>query len=71
MWLNAHHLAHWARGGATDLDNLILLCHSHHRLLHEGGWTTSGTAPRDLRFHDPTGRPLRTVVESRRQIGAA
>jgi hypothetical protein len=60
-WLKAHHLVHWARGGATDLDNLVLLCHAHHRLLHEGGWRTSGHPARDLRFHDPAGRPLRTT----------
>jgi hypothetical protein len=40
------------------------LCHAHHRLLHEGGWRTSGHPARDLRFHDPTGRPLRTFAES-------
>jgi hypothetical protein len=34
------------------------LCHAHHRLIHEGGWRTSGHPARDLRFHDPTGRPL-------------
>ncbi len=60
-WLRAHHLVHWARGGATDLDNLVLLCHAHHRLIHEGGWRTSGHPGRDLRFHDPGGRPLRTA----------
>jgi hypothetical protein len=60
-WLKAHHLVHWARGGATDLDNLVLLCHAHHRLLHEGGWRTSGHPARDLRFHDPGGRPVRTM----------
>jgi len=70
MWLNAHHLSHWARGGTTDLGNLILLCHSHHRLLHEGGWTTGGSAAGGLRFHDPTGRPLRAAAESRRDVDA-
>lgn len=60
-WLKAHHLVHWADDGATDLDNLVLLCHAHHRLLHEGGWTVSGHPARDLRFHDPGGRPLRTT----------
>jgi hypothetical protein len=60
-WLKAHHLVHWASGGTTDLDNLVLLCHAHHRLLHEGGWRTSGHPARDLRFHDPGGRPLRTM----------
>ncbi len=34
----AHHLVHWVKGGATDLDNLVLLCHRHHWLVHEGGW---------------------------------
>jgi hypothetical protein len=58
-WLNAHHLVHWADGGATNLDNLVLLCHAHHRLIHEGGWRTSGHPGRDLRFHNPGGRALR------------
>jgi Domain of unknown function (DUF222)/HNH endonuclease len=57
-WLHAHHLIHWARGGATDLANLVLLCGFHHRLVHEGGWRTSGHPGRDLRFHDPRGRTL-------------
>jgi Domain of unknown function (DUF222)/HNH endonuclease len=34
----AHHLVHWIHGGSSDLDNLILLCHRHHRMVHEGGW---------------------------------
>jgi len=37
-WTNAHHLVHWAHGGTTDLANLVLLCHRHHWLVHEGGW---------------------------------
>jgi hypothetical protein len=64
-WLNAHHLVHWADGGGTNLDNLILLCHAHHRLIHEGGWRTSGHPGHDLRFHDPGGRPLRTLPLAR------
>lgn len=38
-WTAAHHIRHWAHGGATDLNNLVLLCHRHHWLVHEGGWT--------------------------------
>ena len=34
----AHHVRHWADGGATALDNLLLLCDPHHSLVHEGGW---------------------------------
>ena len=58
-WLQAHHLRHWGRGGPTDLDNLVLLCHAHHRLIHEGGWSVRGHPAADLQFHDPTGRPLK------------
>ena len=37
-WTDAHHLVHWLEGGATSLDNLVLLCRTHHRVVHEGGW---------------------------------
>ena len=37
-WSAAHHLVHWCRGGRTDLSNLVLLCHRHHWMVHEGGW---------------------------------
>jgi hypothetical protein len=67
-WVQAHHLVHWADGGATNLDNLVLLCHAHHRLIHEGGWRTSGHPARDLRFHDPTGRPLRRAAAEPRSL---
>jgi hypothetical protein len=33
-----HHLVHWISGGETRLDNLILLCNRHHRMVHESGW---------------------------------
>jgi hypothetical protein len=37
-WADAHHVIHWARGGETDLSNMVLLCHRHHWMAHEGGW---------------------------------
>ncbi len=37
-WSAAHHVVHWTHGGTTDLDNLVLLCHRHHRMVHEGKW---------------------------------
>ena len=37
-WSAAHHVVHWTHGGTTDLDNLVLLCHRHHWMVHEGGW---------------------------------
>ena len=35
---DAHHVEHWVDGGATSLDNLVLLCRRHHRAVHEGGF---------------------------------
>ena len=35
---DAHHIVHWADGGATSLDNLILLCRHHHTLTHHSPW---------------------------------
>jgi Domain of unknown function (DUF222)/HNH endonuclease len=37
-WCIAHHIIHWADGGPTDLDNLVLLCGHHHRVVHHHGW---------------------------------
>jgi hypothetical protein len=36
-FVDGHHVVHWADGGETRLDNLVLLCRHHHRRLHEGG----------------------------------
>ena len=37
-WCDAHHIQHWADGGATDLDNMALLCPGHHTAVHAGHW---------------------------------
>jgi hypothetical protein len=37
-YVDAHHIKHWAEGGKTALDNLVLLCPTHHRGVHEGGF---------------------------------
>ena len=36
---HAHHVVHWADGGPTSVDNLVLLCSGHHRLIHHSNWT--------------------------------
>lgn len=38
-YCDAHHVEHWADGGATSLGNLVLLCRHHHRTLHAGQWS--------------------------------
>jgi hypothetical protein len=37
-WCDAHHLVHWTQDGPTCLENCVLLCSTHHRMVHEGGW---------------------------------
>jgi hypothetical protein len=47
MMTHAHHVEHWADGGATSLDNLVLLCGHHHRLIHQGPWEIRRAGPSD------------------------
>jgi hypothetical protein len=51
-WTNPHHIVHWARGGPNNLPNMVLLCHYHHRLVHEGGWQVIKSG-REFRFLPP------------------
>lgn len=63
-YVDGHHILHWADGGETSLDNLVLLCRYHHRLVHEGGFDCSRTADGEILFTDtgrkkiPAGIPL-------------
>ena len=43
-YVDAHHVWHWADGGPTALDNLVLLCWRHHHAVHEGGYTMAMTS---------------------------
>ncbi len=51
-WSTPHHIVAWSRGGRTTLANEVLLCHYHHRLVHEGGWQVV-KAGREFRFLPP------------------
>ena len=33
-WAKAHHVVHWADGGASDIENAALLCQRHHSFVH-------------------------------------
>ena len=57
--LHGHHVRHWAEGGETALDNLVLLCPVHHRLVHEGGFDVRRLDDGALRFTDPKGSAVR------------
>jgi len=49
----AHHVEWWSRGGSTDLDNLVLVCAFHHRLVHEHGWDLTRDADGELTWVRP------------------
>ena len=53
-WCDGHHIVHWIDGGETDLDNLVLLCRRHHRMVHEGGWQLAKTADQQIVTIAPT-----------------
>ena len=55
-YVHAHHINHWAHGGETSLANLVLLCSTHHRLLHEGGFSVRRAANGEWMFRDARGR---------------
>jgi hypothetical protein len=60
-WCHIHHIRWWSNGGHTDLDNGILLCTRHHRLIHEGGWTlTLNPTTHHATFTAPNGTPTTT-----------
>jgi hypothetical protein len=35
--LHVHHVQLWSEDGPTDLANLVLVCHFHHRFVHDRG----------------------------------
>lgn len=57
-FVDGHHIEHWADGGETSLDNLVLLCRHHHHLVHEGGFNCEKTASGELIFKDQRNAPL-------------
>lgn len=54
-WCDAHHVHHWADGGATDLQNLVLLCDRHHRAVHHNRWRVELDRDGVLRIRGPDG----------------
>ncbi|WP_147258639.1 HNH endonuclease signature motif containing protein [Pseudonocardia hierapolitana] len=55
--LHAHHVIPWWFGGRTDVDNLILVCSFHHRLIHDHGYRIRWLAGR-WEFRRPDNTPI-------------
>jgi hypothetical protein len=59
-WTQVHHIEFWTRDhGPTDIDNLCLVCTTHHDLLHKPGWHAKLTPEQTLHVTTPNGRVLR------------
>ena len=55
-FLDAHHIEHWADGGDTKLDNLVLLCRRHHTYLHEHEYSVVRDEAGRRTFVAPSGK---------------
>jgi hypothetical protein len=49
---------YWARGGRTDLANLVSLCRWHHQLVHDRGYLIAARPGGGFAFYRPDGTPL-------------
>ena len=54
-FVDAHHIRHWADGGETSMNNLVLLCRRHHRLVHEEGFGVQAASSGAAWFTRPDG----------------
>jgi hypothetical protein len=59
VWVQAHHVIHFADHGPTSLSNLLALCPYHHQLVHEGGWGVRWGRDNEPEFIRPDGTSLR------------
>jgi hypothetical protein len=61
VFLEAHHVRHWADGGETSLLNTCLMCTHHHHYVHEYGYLIELDADHRPQFRDPHGRLVTAV----------
>ena len=64
-FVDAHHIRHWADGGETSLNNLVLLCRRHHRMVHEEGFGVHTRADATIYFTDRQGNNLPDTGDTR------
>ena len=56
----SHHVQDWAAGGPSDIDNLALLCWTHHRQVDLNMWTIDPAEPGVRVAEPPPGAPAGT-----------
>jgi hypothetical protein len=68
-WCDAHHIVEWLDGGHTNEATCALLCHFHHSMAHQPGWSITGNG-HEFVIHRPDGStetstpPARSVTTS-------
>ncbi len=62
-----HHVDPWEQHGSTDLDRLTPLCHTHHHLVHEGGWRLELAPDRTVTLIRPDGTVARSGITTDRR----
>jgi hypothetical protein len=69
-WSDAHHITSWLDGGTTNLNNLVLVCRRHHRIIHHSEWAVRIRAdglPEFIppRWIDPHQHPQQNLLHHR------
>jgi len=54
-YTEAHHVNWWELGGQTNLENAVLVCYRHHRLVHDHGWTIKIDSNADVHWYQQDG----------------
>lgn len=63
-YVDVHHIVEQVQGGVHSRSNCLVLCTTHHRLLHEGKLTISGDADGEPSFCDADGTPIAQPLNS-------
>ena len=63
--IHLHHIIWRSWFGNNDIDNIVSLCHYHHRAVHQRGWAIAGNANSTLTFTDRTGRTANELTDRR------
>ena len=68
-YVDLHHVVFWSKGGPTIPSNLVTLCRTHHRLVHEGGFCLQMPIEGKLIVIDPKGVEIPTYCPLTSPLG--
>ncbi len=63
LYIDGHHIQHWANGGETEMTNLVSLCELHHRFVHEYGYRVQLDDTQRPQFFDRRGWEVPEIPE--------